>query len=122
MNPIEPLLARALLFAGFSTLAADPANPRVVDLCLDLKRPLQMCRCSAGKLVQRASDKDFKDYASVSETYLQNKRSGLRRRVAWANAVTALASQSGEAPDTVSDRLDTIAGQHRMAMQECSRL
>lgn len=121
MKPMRFMLVFSLLLAMGNGHAADPSTPSVIDLCLDLKRPLHMCQCSATRLEQQSGKKDFHDYAAVSGTYLQNKRSGMRRRTAWSNALSELSKTSGEPAETLSDRLDVIAGKHRITMQQCSQ-
>ncbi len=121
MKPMRFILALPSLLAIGSGQAADTFTPSIIDLCLDLKRPLHMCRCSATRLEQQSETKDFHDYAAVSGTYLQNKRSGMRRRTAWSNALSELSKTSGEPAETLSDRLDVIAGKHRIMMQQCSQ-
>lgn len=121
-----PLLTALLLMAtplAAQQSASKPVDtgPAVVDICLELKRPPAICKCSAAKMQASVAKKSFDDYQAVGTTYLRLKRDGKRRRQAWAMAVSERADSSGEPLDQLTEKMTIAADDHLNAIQDCGK-
>ena len=96
---------------GFLTMPTIAGADSVVDMCLDLNRSDQVCRCASEALRQDVGDPAYATYQAVGAAYRENQAAGQARSDAWMGALEALGASLAET--------NPVGSAHRKAMKGC---
>ncbi len=104
---IQKVVVGALLAMSCGATVADS----VVDMCLDLDRPDDVCPCAAAALRDEVGEDAYTTYEAVGVVYRENQAAGQGRSDAWT---AALDSVGVSLRDT-----NPVGAAHRKAMKGC---